>query len=143
MLRPRIASSEGPPRERPRPRSPHRFLPHHGARRLPPQGDPTPDGAASSRSTAPPDARGWASLFSKTTAYLRIASSVLDFGLFVPAVGLFISLGSVVCLPVFNVLVARRLLQLAGEARLATHLGTSAERPAERAGGTPRTGSGR
>jgi hypothetical protein len=51
-------------------------------------------------------------VFSKTTAYLRIASSVLDFGLFVPAIGLSIALGSVLCLTVFNVLVARRLLQL-------------------------------
>lgn len=51
-------------------------------------------------------------VFGRTTAYLRIASSVLDFGLFVPAIGLAISLGSVLCLTVFNVLVARRLLQL-------------------------------
>jgi hypothetical protein len=51
-------------------------------------------------------------IFSKTTAYLRIASSVLDFGLFVPVFGLSIALGSVLCLTVFNVLVARRLLQL-------------------------------
>jgi hypothetical protein len=51
-------------------------------------------------------------VFSKTTAYLRIASSVLDFGLFVPVIGLSIALGSVLCLTVFNVLVARRLLQL-------------------------------
>jgi hypothetical protein len=51
-------------------------------------------------------------VFSKATAYLRIASSVLDFGLFVPTIGLAISLGSVLCLTVFNVLVAVRLLQL-------------------------------
>jgi hypothetical protein len=51
-------------------------------------------------------------VFSKTAAYLRIASSVLDFGLFVPVIGLSIALGSVLCLTVFNVLVARRLLQL-------------------------------
>jgi hypothetical protein len=51
-------------------------------------------------------------VFSKTTAYLRIASSVLDFGLFVPAIGLSIALGSVLCLTAFNILVARRLLQL-------------------------------
>jgi hypothetical protein len=50
--------------------------------------------------------------FSKTTAYLRIASSVLDFGIFVPTIGLFISLGSVVCLLLFNALVAHRLFQL-------------------------------
>jgi hypothetical protein len=54
--------------------------------------------------------------FSKTTAYLRIASSVLDFGIFVPGVGLFISLGSVVCLLLFNALVARRLFELGRQA---------------------------
>jgi hypothetical protein len=51
-------------------------------------------------------------VFSKRTAYLRIASSVLDFGLFVPTIGLGIAFGSVVCLVAFNILVARRLLQL-------------------------------
>jgi hypothetical protein len=51
-------------------------------------------------------------VFSRATAYVRIASSVLDFGLFVPAIGLYIALGSVLCLVVFNILVARRLLQL-------------------------------
>jgi hypothetical protein len=51
-------------------------------------------------------------VFSRTTAYLRIASSVLDLGLFIPTVGLAISLGSVLCLTVFNVLIARRLWQL-------------------------------
>jgi hypothetical protein len=52
-------------------------------------------------------------VFSKATAYLRIASSVLDFGLFVPAVGLYIALFSVFCLLGFNILVARQLLRLA------------------------------
>ena len=51
-------------------------------------------------------------IFSKTTAYLRIGSSVFDFGIFIPGIGLFISLLSVVFLLVFNILVARRLLQL-------------------------------
>jgi len=51
-------------------------------------------------------------VFSRTTAYLRLASSVLDFGLFVPTIGLFIALLSVFCLLGFNILVARRLLQL-------------------------------
>jgi len=51
-------------------------------------------------------------VFSKRTGYLRIASSVLDFGLFVPTIGLGIAFGSVVCLVVFNILVARRLLEL-------------------------------
>ena len=49
-------------------------------------------------------------LFSRTTAWLRLASSVLDFGLFIPVAGLYISLFSVVCLLVFHILVARRLL---------------------------------
>jgi hypothetical protein len=53
-----------------------------------------------------------AGLFGRAAASLRIASSVLDLGLFVPDVGLVISLGSVVCLLVFNVLVARRLVQM-------------------------------
>jgi hypothetical protein len=52
------------------------------------------------------------SVFSKTTAYLRIASSILDFGLFIPTAGLFISLASVVFLLIFNILIARRLFQL-------------------------------
>lgn len=52
-------------------------------------------------------------IFSKTTTYLRIASSVFDFGLYVPVVGLFISLFSVLFLLAWNILVARRLLQLA------------------------------
>jgi hypothetical protein len=51
-------------------------------------------------------------VFSRTTAYLRIASSVFDFGIFIPGIGLYISLLSVVFLLAFNVLVARRLLQL-------------------------------
>lgn len=51
-------------------------------------------------------------VFSKATAYLRLASSVLDFGIFIPAAGLVISLGSVMCLLVFNILAGRRLLQL-------------------------------
>ena len=51
-------------------------------------------------------------IFSKTTAYLRIGSSVFDFGIFIPGIGLFISLLSVVFLLVFNILVARRLLEL-------------------------------
>jgi hypothetical protein len=51
-------------------------------------------------------------IFSKATAYLRIASSLLDFGLFVPTIGLFISLISVFCLLAFHVLMARRLLQM-------------------------------
>lgn len=51
-------------------------------------------------------------LFSRTTAYLRIGSSVFDFGLFLPGIGLYVSLLSVVFLLAFNVLVARRFFQL-------------------------------
>lgn len=51
-------------------------------------------------------------IFSRKTAYVRIASSVLDFGLYVPTIGIFISASSVLFLMVFNALVARRLLQL-------------------------------
>jgi hypothetical protein len=59
-------------------------------------------------------------VFGKTASYLRIASSVLDFGLFVPGIGLLISLGSVLCLLVFHILVSRRLLQLARAGQSAT-----------------------
>lgn len=52
------------------------------------------------------------SIFGRATAYLRIASSVLDLGLFIPTIGLFISLVSVFCLLGFHVLMARRLLQM-------------------------------
>jgi hypothetical protein len=51
-------------------------------------------------------------LFSKTTAYVRIASSILDFGLFIPVIGIYISLFSVLFLMVWNILIARRLFQL-------------------------------
>jgi hypothetical protein len=51
-------------------------------------------------------------IFSKLTAYVRIISSVLDFGIFVPTVGIFISAFSVVLLMIWNILVGRRLLQL-------------------------------
>lgn len=52
-------------------------------------------------------------IFNKATPIVRIASSLLDFGLFVPVVGLFLSLGSVLCLLVWHVLIAIRLFQLA------------------------------
>ncbi len=54
-----------------------------------------------------------ANLFGRTTAYLRIASSICDFGLYIPVVGLYISLFSVFFLLAWNILVARRLFQLA------------------------------
>jgi len=51
-------------------------------------------------------------IFTKKTAYLRIASSIFDFGIYVPAIGIFISIFSVFFLLAFNILVGRRLLQL-------------------------------
>lgn len=53
--------------------------------------------------------------FSKSLAYLRIASSVLDFGLLVPTIGIFISVFSVVFMLIWNFLMARRLFQLSKE----------------------------
>jgi hypothetical protein len=55
-------------------------------------------------------------VFSRATAYLRIGSSVLDFGIYIPGIGLFISLFSVLFLLAFNLLVGRRLLQLGSSA---------------------------
>jgi hypothetical protein len=52
-------------------------------------------------------------IFSKTTAYLRIASSICDFGLFVPAIGMFIAIFSMLFLVIWNIVIARRLFQLA------------------------------
>ena len=51
-------------------------------------------------------------LFSKGTAYVRMASSVCDFGLFLPVIGIYISIFSVVFLFVWDILIARRLFQL-------------------------------
>jgi hypothetical protein len=51
-------------------------------------------------------------IFSKATAAVRIASSVCDFGLYVPVIGIYISIFSVLFLLVWNVLIARRLFQL-------------------------------
>ncbi len=51
-------------------------------------------------------------IFSKATAYLRIGSAICDFGLFIPAVGLYISLFSVLFLLIWDILIARRLFQL-------------------------------
>lgn len=51
-------------------------------------------------------------LFSKKISYVRIASSVCDFGLFLPVVGMFISILSVLYLAIWNIMIARRLFQL-------------------------------
>ena len=55
-------------------------------------------------------------LFSKATAYIRIASSVCDFGLFVPTIGMFIAIFSMLFLVIWNIMIARRLFQLVNAA---------------------------
>ena len=50
--------------------------------------------------------------FSKATAYVRIASSIFDFGLYIPAIGIFVSIFSVVFLFIWNIMIARKLFQL-------------------------------
>lgn len=56
-----------------------------------------------------------ANIFSKATAYVRIASSAFDFGLYVPVIGIYIAVFSVLFLSVWNIMIARRLFQLAKE----------------------------
>lgn len=51
-------------------------------------------------------------IFSRATAYIRIVSSILDFGLFLPVVGLYVSAFSAVLLFVWNIMIARRMFQL-------------------------------
>ncbi|MBN1438216.1 MAG: DUF4386 family protein [Anaerolineales bacterium] len=53
-------------------------------------------------------------LFGKTIPSVRMLSSVLDFTLFIPVVGLFLSICSALALMVYNILVGRQLLQFAG-----------------------------
>jgi hypothetical protein len=52
-------------------------------------------------------------IFSKATAYVRIASSICDLGLFVPTIGMFIAIFSMLFLVIWNIMIARRLFQLA------------------------------
>ncbi len=51
-------------------------------------------------------------IFNRTTACVRIVSSILDFGLFLPVVGLYVSAFSAMLLFVWNIMIARRLFQL-------------------------------
>lgn len=53
------------------------------------------------------------SIFSKATAYVRLASTVFDFGLYLPVIGLYLSIFSALFLFAWNIMVARRLFQLA------------------------------
>lgn len=51
-------------------------------------------------------------VFSKATAYMGILAGVIGFGLYVPTIGIFISILSVLFFAIWNILIARRLLQL-------------------------------
>lgn len=51
-------------------------------------------------------------VFGRATAYIRILSSIFDFGIFIPTIGIFISIFSVLFLLIWNILVARRFFQL-------------------------------
>jgi hypothetical protein len=52
-------------------------------------------------------------IFGKLIAYLGILANVIGLGLYLPVIGLFLSVGSVVFLEVWYILVGRRLFQLA------------------------------
>ena len=52
-------------------------------------------------------------LFSKATAYVRLGSSLFDLGLYVPGIGMYLSIFSVFFLFAWNIMVARKLFQLA------------------------------
>jgi len=52
-------------------------------------------------------------VFSRATAYVRIASSLFDFGLFIPGIGTLLSIFAILLLMVWDIMVARRLFQLA------------------------------
>jgi hypothetical protein len=51
-------------------------------------------------------------IFNRIAAYLRIASAIFDFGIFIPGIGLYISMLSVLLLLAFHILVGLRLLRL-------------------------------
>lgn len=51
-------------------------------------------------------------IFSRVAAYAGILANVIALGLFVPTIGIYLSLGSVVLLEVWYILIARRLFQL-------------------------------
>ena len=55
-------------------------------------------------------------LFSKTTARMAILANVISLGLYVPVVGLYISIFSVLFLEIFYILVARRFFQMGRQA---------------------------
>jgi len=51
-------------------------------------------------------------IFSKVTAYVGILAGVIAFGLFVPKIGIFISIFSILFYEIWYILIARRLFQL-------------------------------
>jgi hypothetical protein len=51
-------------------------------------------------------------MFSKATAYVGVVTNIVAFGLYVPEVGIYISLLSVLGFLIWYILIARRLLQL-------------------------------
>ncbi len=69
-------------------------------------------------------------IFSKFTAYMGILSGVVGFGFYVPKVGVFISILSVVCMQVWYVMIALTLLRL-GQGRL----NQPSDRESRKAGG--------
>jgi hypothetical protein len=56
-------------------------------------------------------------IFSKVTAYVGILANVLVFGLYVPTIGISLSIISVVFLEIWWILIARRLFQLGSASR--------------------------
>ena len=56
-------------------------------------------------------------IFSRATATVRIVSSVCDFGLYLPGIGIYISIFSVLFLFIWDILIARRLFQLGQTSR--------------------------
>jgi hypothetical protein len=51
-------------------------------------------------------------VFSKATAYMGILAGVIGFGLYVPTIGIFLSVLSVLFMAAWNLLIARKLFQL-------------------------------
>ncbi len=51
-------------------------------------------------------------IFSKTTAYLGILANAIGLGLYLPAIGVFLAVFSVVFLEIWYIVIARRLFQL-------------------------------
>jgi hypothetical protein len=57
-------------------------------------------------------------IFSKTTAYVGIVANVIALGLYMPTIGVWLSVLSVVVLEGWNILIARRLFQLGAQSEV-------------------------